>query len=173
MEWKAMLLLTATAETQGQMPGDFCDAIEGELVVSFADCHVPAHEDDLNRCTEGCPPRFFGLNSHERTTTAMVHDVRISRDDYLLALSAYGEHRGSSAPVSMACYLATVTLNTAVTFLPGTVLGFADGKLTSRRRARGSWRSLVTGVSCMARSFAWCRHYDKTIRAIDEAQESS
>jgi len=40
-----MLLLTATAETQGQNPGDFCDAIEGELVVTFADCHVRAGAD--------------------------------------------------------------------------------------------------------------------------------
>jgi len=37
-----MLLLTATAETQGQNPGDFCDAIEGELVVTFADCATSA-----------------------------------------------------------------------------------------------------------------------------------
>jgi len=40
-----MLLLTATAETQGQNLGDFCDAIEGELVVTFADCHVRAGAD--------------------------------------------------------------------------------------------------------------------------------
>jgi hypothetical protein len=168
-----MLLLTATAETQGQMPGDFCDATGGELVVAFAHCHIPAHEDDLMRCREGCPPRFFGLNSHERTTTAMVRDVGISREDYLLAPSAYGEHRGSRSPVSLACYLGTVTLKRAVAFLPGTALGFADGKLTARREPPGSWRDLVTAASCMARSFAWRRHYDKTMRAIDQAQEDS
>lgn len=88
-----MLLLTATTETQGQMPGDFCDAVEGELVVAFSDCHVSAHQDDLFRCREGCPARFFGLNSHERTTTARILDVPVTRKDYLLALSAYGEHR--------------------------------------------------------------------------------
>jgi hypothetical protein len=168
-----MLLLTATAETQGQMPGDFCDAVEGELVVVFADCHVPAHEDDLMRCREGCPPRFFGLNSYERATTAMVRDVRISRDDYLLALSACWEHRGSQSPASLACHLGTVTLNRAVTFLPGTVVGFADGKLTARREPRASWRDLVTAASCFARSFAWRRHYHKAVRAIGQTQESS
>jgi len=66
------MLLTATTQTQGQIPGDFCEAIEGDLVVTFSDCHVPAHEDDMLRCREGCPPRFFGLSSHERSTTAIV-----------------------------------------------------------------------------------------------------
>jgi hypothetical protein len=168
-----VLLLTATAETQGQKPGDFCDAIEGELVVSFADCHVPAHADDLRRCREGCPARFFGLNSHERTTTAMVRDVPVSRDDYLLALRAYGERRGSPAPVSMACYFGTQMLNRAVTFLPGTVLSYAGGKLTTRREPAGSWRDYVATASSVARSFAWRRHYDQTMRAAGHAAASS
>jgi hypothetical protein len=119
-----MLLLTATAETQGQMPGDFCDAVEGELVVVFSDCHVSAHQDDLFRCREGCPARFFGLNSHECTTTALVRDVPVSREDHLLALSAYAEHRGSPAPGSFGCYVGTRMVSGAVTFLPGTVVGF-------------------------------------------------
>lgn len=165
-----MLLLTATAETQGQRPGDFCDAIEGELVVTFADCHVRAHQDDLLRCREGCPPRFFGLNSHERTTTAMVRDVPVSRADYLLAMTAYAERRGSPAPQSMACVLATQMVSSAVTFLPGTVIGYTEGKLTARAETPRSWRDLMTGAASMARAIAWQRHFDKTIRAIDRAQ---
>jgi hypothetical protein len=120
-----MLLLTATAQTQGQSPGDFCDTIEGELVVVFADCHVRAHEDDLGRCREGCPPRWFGLSSHERATTAMVRDVPISREDYLLAMSAYAELRRSRAPESLACVLGTQMVDQAVLILPGAVVGFA------------------------------------------------
>jgi len=167
-----MLLLTATAETQGLKPGDFCDAIEGELVVVFADCHVAAHQDDLLRCREGCPPRFFGLNSHERTTTAMVRDVPVSREDYLLALSAYAEHRGSPAPVSMACYMGTEMVNRAVTWSPGTVLGFTGGKLAERAVPRRNWRNIVATASAMARAFAWRRHYDKAIQAAGrEARE--
>ena len=167
-----MLLLTATAETQGLKPGDFCDAIEGELVVIFADCHVAAHQDDLFRCREGCPPRFFGLNSHERTTMAMVRDVPFSREDYLLALSAYAEHLGSPAPQSMACYVGTGMVNAAVTRAPGTVLGFTAGKLTERAVPRRNWRNAVATASAMARSFAWRRHYDKTIQAADRAERS-
>lgn len=160
-----MLLLTATAEAQGLKPGDFCDAIEGELVVLFSDCHVRAHQDDLFRCREGCPPRFFGLNSHERTTIAMVREVPFSRDDYLLALSAYAEHRGSPAPRSMACYVGTEMVNAAVTRAPGTVLGFTGGKLAERAVPRWDWRNVVAITSAMARSFAWRRHYHKVIQA--------
>ena len=165
-----MLLLTATAETQGDRPGDFCDAVEGELVVSFADCHVRAHEDDLLRCREGCPPRFFGLSSHERTTTAKVRDMPVSRADYLLAMTAYAEGRGSPAPLSMACVLATQMVSSAVAFLPGTVIGFKAGRLATRAEPPRGWRDFVTGASCMARAFAWRRHFDRTIRAIDRTQ---
>jgi len=167
-----MLLLTATAETQGQRPGDFCDTIEGELVITFADCHVRAHQDDLLRCREGCPPRFFGLSSDERTTTAMVRDVPVSRADYLLAMTAYAERRGSPAPQSMACVLGTLMVRRAVAFLPGTVVGFAEGRLAARAEPQRSWRYLVTGGSYIARAIAWQRHFGKTLRAIDRQDES-
>jgi hypothetical protein len=160
-----MLLVTATEETQGLKPGDFCGTIEGELVVMFADCHVRAHQGDMLRCREGCPPRFFGLNSHERTTTAMIRDVPVSRADYLLALSAYAEHRGSPAAQSMACVLGTQMVSTAVTYAPGTVLDFTEGRLAERAVPPLAWRNFVTTASAMARSFAWRRYYDKTIEA--------
>jgi hypothetical protein len=165
-----MLLLTATAETQGQKPGDFCDTIEGELVVIFADCHVHAHQDDLLRCREGCPPRFFGLNSHEGTTTALVRDVAVSPEDFLVALSGYAERRGSGAPRATACVLGTRMVNCAVVFLPGTVVGFTEGKLTARTSSRHGWRDVVTAASCMVRAFAWRRYYDEAIRAIERAE---
>ena len=82
-----MLLLTATRETQGQRLGDFCDAVEGELVLAFADCHVAAHIDRMLRCREGCPARYFGLNSHQASTTAKVRDVAISWADYVEAIA--------------------------------------------------------------------------------------
>lgn len=165
-----MLLLTATAETQGLKPGDFCDTIEGELVVMFADCEVRAHQDGMLRCKEGCPSRFFGLNSHERTTTAMVRDVPFSREDYLLALSAYAEHRGSPAPQSMACFLATQMVSAAVMRRPGTVVDFTDGKLAERAVPVRAWRDFVTTAAAMARAFAWRRYYDKTIEAAASAE---
>jgi hypothetical protein len=50
-----MLLLTATAETQGLKPDDSCDTVEGELVVAFAESHVRAHQDDMLGYRQGCP----------------------------------------------------------------------------------------------------------------------
>jgi hypothetical protein len=60
-------VLTATHLTQGQRPGDFCYAVEGELV------RLPSLEcDDAARC--GCQRAFEGLSSHRATTTARVVD---------------------------------------------------------------------------------------------------
>jgi hypothetical protein len=167
-----MLLLTATAETQGLKPGDFCDTVEGELVVMFADCHVRAHQDGMLRCREGCPPRFFGLSSRERTTTAMVRNVHISREDYLLALSAYAEQRGSPAPQAMACFLATQMVSAAVMRSPGTIVGFTAGNLAERAVPRLGWANATATAAAMARSFAWRRYYDKAIQAADHDRRS-
>jgi hypothetical protein len=56
-----MLLLTATAETQGQLPGDFCDAIEGELLVILADC--PYHPVRRRTVTRRYRRDWFGSAS--------------------------------------------------------------------------------------------------------------
>jgi hypothetical protein len=162
-----VLLLTATADTQRLQLGDFCDAIEGELVVIFADCHIRGHQDHLLQCREGCPPLFFGLNSLQRTTTAMIRDMPVSREHYLLALSSYAKQRGLPAPQVMACGLGMQMLNAAVTHLPGTVMGFTAGKLTDRAVPRAGWRNVATTASAMARSFAWRRYYQKTIVGRD------
>ncbi len=166
-----MLLLTATAETQSLNPGDFCDTVDGELVVIFADCHVPAHQDDMLRRRKGCPPRFFGLNSLERTTTTMVRDVPMSREDYLLALSAYAERLRSLAPQSMACFLGTQMVSVAVTRAHGTVVGFTATKLAERAVPPPGWKNFVTTTVAMARSFAWRRHYDRTIQAAGRTEK--
>jgi hypothetical protein len=73
----------------------------------------------------------------------------------------------------MACVLGTALVTNAVMFLPGTVVDFADGKPAARaapRRDWRDWRDVATGASSVARSFAWRRHFDKTIRAIDRAR---
>lgn len=61
-----MLVMIATTETQGTMPGDYCHAVEGELVTP-----VVTRCDDT-RC--GCDRGFPGLASSRATTTAMVVD---------------------------------------------------------------------------------------------------
>jgi hypothetical protein len=70
-----MKVLIATRRTQGAVPGDYCWALEGELVtpVSLA-CSTPD--------TCGCGRGFPGLASSKATTTAMVVD-RPELDDQL------------------------------------------------------------------------------------------
>lgn len=63
----AMLVLIATNETQGDQPGDFAHAVDGELVTPVgAECCSPA--------TCGCGRGFPGLASARATTIAMVVD---------------------------------------------------------------------------------------------------
>ncbi len=69
-----MLVLVATNETQGALPGDYAFTVEGELVTPVATrCDNP-------RC--GCERGFPGLASSRATTTAMVVDRPwIGQDD--------------------------------------------------------------------------------------------
>jgi hypothetical protein len=78
-------LLTATHETQGTWPGDFCHAIEGELVVLGWSCGCDrggAHD-----C--GCGRAFTGTNSLRATTSAMVRDLDLTVADVHLAVEAH------------------------------------------------------------------------------------
>jgi hypothetical protein len=60
-----MRVIVATTKTQGQRPGDYFWAVEGELVlVPTLECCEPA------RC--GCGRGFAGLASHRACTTAEV-----------------------------------------------------------------------------------------------------
>jgi hypothetical protein len=60
-----MKVLIATRRTQGAVPGDFCWALEGELV-------TPVTESCCSPDSCGCGRSFPGLASSRATTTAMV-----------------------------------------------------------------------------------------------------
>jgi hypothetical protein len=79
-----MKVLIATRRTQGAVPGDYCWALEGELVTAVAPpCASP------DRC--GCERGFPGLGSSKATTTALVvdrdelqpHQLRLAVQDSL------------------------------------------------------------------------------------------
>lgn len=86
-----MKILTATSNGQGVRDNDFDHAIEGELVWIGFTC-ARDRDDPDGGC--GCGRAFAGLNSHRATTTAMVRDLPLDRDDLLLALAAYEESAG-------------------------------------------------------------------------------
>jgi hypothetical protein len=81
-----MKLLTATRETQGTWPGDFCHAIEGELVVLGWSCGCDDGGADGD-C--GCGRAFTGTNSLRATTSAMVRDLELTVPDVRLAVEAH------------------------------------------------------------------------------------
>ncbi len=81
-----MKLLTATREGQGERDGDFCHAVEGELVFAGFVCATDRSNPD-GGC--GCGRAFSGLNSLRATTTALVRDLDLTYDDVRMALSAH------------------------------------------------------------------------------------
>ena len=83
-----MKLLTATREGQGEQDGDFCFAVEGELVIVGE--VVAGDEDDVERV-------FRGLRSRRATTTAIVRDVGLSREDLELAVAGWLAVEGITA----------------------------------------------------------------------------
>lgn len=71
-----MRILVATGHTQGTSPSDYHYCVEGELVWIQDPC-------DREEC--GCARGFAGAASHRATTTAMVVESAMSRDDVVLA----------------------------------------------------------------------------------------
>jgi hypothetical protein len=81
-----MKLLTATRIGQGERPGDFSYAVEGELVVLGLICATDRNNPD-GGC--GCGRAFSGLSSRKATTTALVRDLDLSVGDVRLAVEGY------------------------------------------------------------------------------------
>jgi hypothetical protein len=91
-----MKLLTATHERQGEQDGDFCHAIEGELVLLGFVCATDEADPD-GGC--GCGRAFSGMSSMRATTTALVRDLDVSLDDVRLAVEGYYASSGMGPDV--------------------------------------------------------------------------
>jgi hypothetical protein len=81
-----MKLLTATRERQGEQDGDFCFAVEGELVLLGFVCATDEANPD-GGC--GCGRAFSGMSSMRATTTALVRELDITYDDLRVAVDGY------------------------------------------------------------------------------------
>lgn len=122
-----MNLLTATREGQGDRDGDFCHAIEGELVFAGFVCATD-RRDPAGGC--GCGRAFSGLNSLRATTTALVRDLDLTYDDVRTALAAHLEAAGMGPDVLGAVDFADMldeeveqTIRYAQVWPAGTVVG--------------------------------------------------
>ena len=91
-----MKLLTATRERQGERDGDFCFAVEGELVLLGYVCATDQADPD-GGC--GCGRAFSGMSSMRATTTAVVRDLDVSLDDVRLAVEGYHVSAGMGPDV--------------------------------------------------------------------------
>ena len=83
-----MKLLTATHERQEDRDGAFCHAVEGELVILGEVSAID--QDDGERV-------FCGLRSRRATTTAVVRDIDLSREDLELAVAGWLAAEGITA----------------------------------------------------------------------------
>ncbi len=77
-----MKILVATGHMQGAHPGDYHFCIEGELVWVQEPCDRDLRDPD-GPC--GCGRGFAGAASHRATTTAMVVESEMSREEVVLA----------------------------------------------------------------------------------------
>jgi hypothetical protein len=76
-------VLVATTETQGDHPGDFCFVPDGELVARYG-MVCDDERPDGSGC--GCGRSFSGFDTHRATTSAMVVEKDMTREEWRAAL---------------------------------------------------------------------------------------
>jgi hypothetical protein len=74
-----MRIIVATNERQGERPGDFCEADEGEIVIPVL-C-----DGTHDGCS--CDRLFIGVRTGKDTTTAAVVESDMSAEEYRSAIS--------------------------------------------------------------------------------------
>jgi hypothetical protein len=132
-----MKLLTATRERQGERDGDFCFAVEGELVLLGYVCATDQADPD-GGC--GCGRAFSGMSSLRATTTALVRDLDLSVDDVRIAVEGYYVAAGMGPDVigrGEFAELVTATVDEMVDIAPS----LPAGAVVGRRLDNLVWRS--------------------------------
>jgi hypothetical protein len=132
-----MKLLTATRERQGERDGDFCYAVEGELVLLGYVCATDRADPD-GGC--GCGRAFAGMSSMRATTTALVRDLDLSVDDLRLAVEGHYAAAGMGADViggAEFADLVSATVDELVDIGPS----LPEGAVVGRRLDHLVWRS--------------------------------
>lgn len=137
-----MKLLTATRERQGEQDGDFCHAIEGELVLLGLVCADDERNPD-GGC--GCGRSFSGMSSMRATTTALVRELDVSVEDVRLAVEGYFVSAGMGPDLIGGAEFDEVvaaTVEEMVAIAPS----LPAGAVVGRRLDNLTWRSEPSGV---------------------------
>ena len=137
-----MKLLTATRERQGELAGDFCYAVEGELVLLGLVCATDQRDPD-GAC--GCGRAFSGMSSMRATTTALVRDLAVSLDDVMLAVQGYYVSDGMGPDVIGGATFADLVAETVVS-MEDAAADLPVGAVVGRRLDQLTWRSEPSGV---------------------------
>jgi hypothetical protein len=132
-----MKLLTATCERQGERDGDFCFAVEGELVLLGYVCATDQANPD-GGC--GCGRAFSGMSSLKATTTALVRDLALSVDDVRLAVEGYYVAAGMG-PVVIGIEEFAEVVAATVDDMVDVALNLPAGAVVGRRLDHLVWRS--------------------------------
>jgi len=132
-----MKLLTATRERQGERNGDFCHAVEGELVLVGDLCATDEADPDGD-C--GCGRAFSGMSSLRPTTTALVRDLDLSIGDLRLAVEGYFVAFGMGPDVIGPVEFAEV-VSASVDDMVDIASYLPDGAVVGRRLDNLIWRS--------------------------------
>jgi hypothetical protein len=137
-------LLTATSERQGEQDGDFCHAIEGELVLLGLVCADDERNPDGDGAC-GCGRAFSGMSSMRATTTALVRDLHVSLDDVRLAVEGYYRSSGLGPDMIGGAAFADLVAETVVS-MEDAAERLPVGAVVGRRLDYLTWRSEPTGV---------------------------
>lgn len=78
-----MKVLVATSKTQGKRKNDFTHAIEGEFVSFTMECDGEKVDGPC-----GCRRSFAGFDSRRATTTVLVAETDMTREDFVAAYRA-------------------------------------------------------------------------------------
>jgi hypothetical protein len=132
-----MKLLTATRERQGERDGDFCHAVEGELVLLGLVCATDERDPD-GGC--GCGRAFSGMSSMRATTTALVRDLDVSVDDVMLAVEGYYVSSGLGPDLIGGAEFADLVAE-AVVEMEEIAEALPVGAVVGRRLDHLTWRS--------------------------------
>ena len=110
-----MKIIVATKETQGQRKDDFHFADEGEIV-TVSDC------DNLHG-TCGCERSMVGVRSTGGTTTMMIVQADMTREQYIEQLrTANGDYAGVDLSDAVFAVQADALLELAAEFTAGAVI---------------------------------------------------
>lgn len=137
-----MKLLTATRTGQGERDGDFCHAVEGELVLLGLVCATDQKNPD-GGC--GCGRAFSGMSSMRASTTAVVRDLDVSVDDVLLAVEGYYVSSGLGPDLIGGAEFADLVAET-VAEMTELAAVLPVGAVVGRRLDELIWRSEPSGV---------------------------